>query len=100
MFARVNIVYERRDNALQIPRTAIIDADGEQSVYIVVGGKAEQRRVATGLANNGWVEVLSGLKGSERVVVIGQAGLKNGTVVKVVDEATPAGAAKGKAKAS
>ena len=28
MFARVNIVYERRQNALQLPRTAILDADG------------------------------------------------------------------------
>ena len=91
MFARVNIAYERRDNALQLPRTAIIDSDGEQSVYIVVGAKAEQRRITTGLANNGWIEVLQGLKGDERVVVVGQAGLKTGTAVKVVDDKAPAG---------
>jgi membrane fusion protein, multidrug efflux system len=92
MFARINIVYERRENALQLPRNAILDADGETSVFVVVNGKAEQRRISTGLANNGWVEVLQGLKGDERVVVIGQAGLKTGTVVKVVDGSTPAGA--------
>jgi membrane fusion protein (multidrug efflux system) len=90
MFARVNIVYERRENALQLPRTAILDADGEQSVFVVANGKAEQRRIHTGLANNGWVEVLRGLKGTERVVVVGQAGLKSGTVVKVVDDTQPA----------
>lgn len=90
MFARVNIVYERRDNALQLPRTAILDADGQQSVFVVANGKAEQRRIQTGLANNGWVEVLQGLKGNERVVVVGQAGLKSGTVVKVVDDTAPA----------
>jgi membrane fusion protein, multidrug efflux system len=101
MFARVNVVYERRDNALQLPRSAILDADGEQSVYVVVGGKAEQRRVETGLVNNGWIEVVKGLKGSERVVVVGQAGLKSGTAVKVVDDSVPAAApAGGKAKAS
>ncbi len=100
MFARVNIVYERRENALQLPRNAILDADGEQSVFVVSNGKAEQRRIQTGLANNGWVEVLQGLKGDERVVVVGQAGLKTGTVVKVVDTSTPAGApAADKAKA-
>jgi len=86
MFARVNIVYERRDNALQLPRNAILDADGEQSVYIVVKNKAEQRRITTGLANNGWIEVLNGLQGDERIVVVGQAGLKSGTAVKVVDD--------------
>jgi membrane fusion protein (multidrug efflux system) len=91
MFARVNIAYERRDNALQLPRTAIIDSDGEQSVYIVAGDKAEQRKITTGLANNGWIEVVAGLKGDEKVVVIGQAGLKSGTLVKVVDDSKPAG---------
>lgn len=92
MFARVNIVYERRENALQLPRNAILDADGEQSVYIVVKSKAEQRRISTGLANNGWIEVLDGLKGDEKIVVVGQAGLKSGTTVKVVDDKVrPAG---------
>lgn len=90
MFARVNIAYERREDALQVPRTAIIDSDGEQSVFIVVGAKAEQRKVSTGLANNGWLEVLDGLKGNERVVVVGQAGLKSGTLVKVVADSKPA----------
>ena len=95
MFARVNIAYERRENALQVPRTAILDADGEQSVYVVVKDKAEQRKISTGLANNGWIEVLQGLKGDERVVVVGQAGLKSGTVVKVVDDDKPAAAPSG-----
>jgi membrane fusion protein (multidrug efflux system) len=85
MFARVNIVYERREQALQLPRSAILEADGERSVFVVVNGKAEQRRVGIGLANDGWVEVTEGLKGNERVVVVGQAGLKSGTAVKIVD---------------
>ena len=91
MFARVNIVYERRENALQLPRSAIVDADGSLSVFVVNGDKAEQRPVNTGLASNGWVEVVEGLEGDERVVVVGQAGLKTGTAVKVVDAAAPAG---------
>jgi membrane fusion protein (multidrug efflux system) len=86
MFARVNIVYERREAALQLPRTAILDADGQQSVYVVDGGKAQQRVIRTGLTNNGWIEVLDGLEGNERVVTVGQAGLKSGTPVKIVDD--------------
>jgi membrane fusion protein (multidrug efflux system) len=92
MFARVNIVYERRQDALQLPRTAIIDADGQQSVYVVDGGKAQQRVIRTGLANGGWIEVLDGLAGNERVVTVGQAGLKSGTAVKVVGEPQPTAA--------
>jgi membrane fusion protein (multidrug efflux system) len=97
MFARVNIVYERRENALQVPRNAILDADGDQSVFVIVNGKAEQRHLTTGLTNNGMVEVLDGLKGNEQVVVVGQAGLKTGTAVRIVDAAvasSPTAAAK------
>jgi membrane fusion protein (multidrug efflux system) len=99
MFARVNIVYERRSEALQLPRAAIVDADGEQSVFVVSGGKAEQRRVRTGLASNGWIEVVEGLDGTEQVVVIGQGGLKTGTEVKVVAATKPAGTPSTQAKA-
>ena len=102
MFARVNIVYERRQDALQLPRTAILDADGEQSVFVVAGGKAEQRTIRTGLANGGWIEVLDGLEGSEQIVTVGQAGLKTGTLVKIVGDGAPqpaAAVAAGQAKA-
>jgi len=102
MFARVNIVYERRQDALQLPRTAIIEADGQQSVFVVASGKAEQRTIETGLANGGWIEVLGGLKGSEQVVTVGQAGLKTGTLVKIVGDGAPqpaAALASGQAKA-
>jgi membrane fusion protein (multidrug efflux system) len=94
MFARVNIVYERRKDALQLPRSAILDADGTQSVFVVIDGKAEQRTIRTGLSSSGWIEVLEGLQGTERVVTVGQAGLKTGTPVKVVgDGAAPAATA-------
>jgi hypothetical protein len=55
--------------------------------------------VQTGLANNGWIEITGGLEGSEQVVVVGQGGLKTGTVVKVVDATAPAAATPAKAKA-
>lgn len=93
MFARVNIVYERRQSALQLPRTAILDADGQQSVFVVASGKAEQRTIKTGLSNGGWIEVLDGLEGSEQVVTVGQAGLKTGTLVKIVGDGAPQPAA-------
>jgi membrane fusion protein (multidrug efflux system) len=85
MFARVNIVYEQRENTLQVPRNSILDADGRQSVFVIVGGKAEQRWIGVGLSNGGWVEVTEGLDGGESVVVVGQGGLKTGTQVKVVE---------------
>jgi membrane fusion protein (multidrug efflux system) len=84
MFTRVGIVFERRPDALTIPRVALMDTDGAASVFVVADGKAAQRLVKTGLANAGSVEVIEGLKGSEQVVVVGQNGLKDGNPVRVV----------------
>jgi membrane fusion protein (multidrug efflux system) len=84
MFARVGIVYERREQALQIPRTAIVDNEDGPTVFVVEKDKADQRPIRVGLANNGFVEVIAGLEGNEQVVVVGQGGLKSGNAVRVV----------------
>ena len=84
MFARVGIVFERRAEALSIPRVALLDTDGTSNVFVVSNGKAEQRAIKTGLSNAGRIEVLEGLKGAEQVVVVGQNGLKDGNPVRVV----------------
>jgi membrane fusion protein (multidrug efflux system) len=84
MFARIGIVYERRERALQIPRNAIVDDEGQPTVFIVAEGKAAQRPISIGLANAGYVEVTSGLQGQEQVVVVGQGALKTGNAVRVV----------------
>jgi membrane fusion protein (multidrug efflux system) len=84
MFARVGIVFERRPDALTIPRVALLDSDGTSSVFVVADGKAQQRTIRTGLSNAGRIEVVEGLKATEQVVVVGQSGLKDGNPVRVV----------------
>lgn len=84
MFSRVGIVFERRTEALTIPRIALLDTDGSSNVFVVSAGKAEQRAIKTGLSNAGKVEVTEGLTGAEQVVVVGQNGLKDGNPVRVV----------------
>ncbi len=84
MFSRVGIVFERRADTLTIPRIALLDTDGSANVFIVNGGKAEQRSIKTGLSSAGRLEVVEGLTGTEQVVVVGQTGLKDGNPVRVV----------------
>ncbi len=85
MFARVAIVYERKPDALQIPRTALLDGDGPPKVFVVKDGKATERAVTLGLSNGAWIEVADGLKDGEQVVVVGQGAVKPGAVVRVVN---------------
>ncbi len=85
MFARVSIVYEKKDNALQIPRSALLESDGPPKVFVVRDGKAAEQEIAIGLTNGSVVEVTSGLADSDQVVVVGQAAVKPGAAVRVVN---------------
>ena len=86
MFARVAIVTDRRPDAVQVPRSALLDSDGPPAIFVVEGGKAVERPLQLGLSNGGFVEVLSGLRRDEKVVVVGQGALKAGTEVRVVNQ--------------
>lgn len=86
MFARVSIVYERKPDALQIPRSALLDGDGPPRVFVTTDGTARERVVELGLSNGGYIEVLSGVEPDDEVVVIGQGALKDGSAVRVVND--------------
>ena len=94
MFARVAIVYERKPNALQIPRTALLDGDGPPKVFVIKDGKAVERSVKLGLSNGAWIEVTEGLKDGEQVVVVGQGAVKPGAAVRVVNSSSRPAAAR------
>jgi membrane fusion protein (multidrug efflux system) len=88
MFARVGIVFERKQEALQIPRVALVETDGERSVFVVHQGLARQRSVTTGLTDAGNIEITDGIGEGEQVVIVGQSGLKDGNKVRIVALAT------------
>lgn len=85
MFARVNIVYDMHADALQIPRSAIVDGAGASSVFVVTDDTAHRRVVRTGYVENGRVEILEGLDDDETFVLVGQTGLKEGASVTVIN---------------
>ena len=85
MFGRINIVYDMHPQALQVPRSAIIDEAGETSVFIIEDEKAVRRSIKTGYSNSGNIEILDGLTGSEKIVIVGQAGLREGSKVAVIN---------------
>jgi membrane fusion protein (multidrug efflux system) len=87
MFARINIVSDKHANALQVPRNAIVEDAGETSIYVVNEDVAEKRPIRLGFAANGRVEVIDGLADSERVIVVGHTGLRNGSKVSIVNPA-------------
>ena len=94
MFARIGIVHDVHINALQVPRSALIDEIGTTSIFVVEDDVAHRREVETGFSGNGQVEITTGLTDSDIFVAIGQGGLKEGSKVAVinVDEPTESAA--------
>jgi membrane fusion protein (multidrug efflux system) len=83
LFARVQIVIDRRENAMIIPESAVF-ADGQSRyVYRVVEGRAVQTKVELGQRQPGQVEVLSGLDRDAIVVTAGHEQVRNGNRVTV-----------------
>jgi HlyD family secretion protein len=82
MFARGAIAVARL-RAIAAPRAAVIDDAGRKLVYVVRDGKAHQVPVALGIEQGDLVQVTSGLRAGEQVVVAGQHRLSDGDVVAI-----------------
>ncbi len=89
MFGRINVIYDRRDDALLVPRSALVDSDTETAVFVVADGVAERRTVRLGYASGAEIEVVEGLQGDERIVVVGQNSLKDGGQVRIIGPEPP-----------
>lgn len=86
MFGRIGIVYDTHENALQIPRSAILEENGRKSVFVIEDNKAVRRIVQTGYSQSGMVEIVDGLGDDDRVVTTGQNGLKEDATVMVINQ--------------
>ncbi len=83
MFADIKITAEQRNDALLVPRDAVVQRNGKDVVFVVADGKAQMRQVVQGIPSDGNVEIMSGVKAGEQVVVVGLSGLNDGDSVRV-----------------
>jgi len=72
---------------LMIPESAIVPEQGKAFVFAVADDVVEQREVATGRRRPGEVEIVSGLREGERVVVEGTQNVEAGTRVRELESA-------------
>ncbi|GAB4449080.1 MAG: efflux RND transporter periplasmic adaptor subunit [Anaerolineae bacterium] len=87
MFADTTLLAEEKTNTLLAPLTAVSTIDGRPTVFVITaGGVAEQRAVTTGLSTDSQIEITSGVKAGESVVINGQVNLQNGDKVEVVPQ--------------
>lgn len=73
MYADVTVHGNAQENALSIPREALIKTGQSERVIIDLGdGRFRPAKVTTGIESGGRVEILEGVKEGERIVVSGQ----------------------------
>ncbi|MBK6267323.1 efflux RND transporter periplasmic adaptor subunit [Marivirga sp. S37H4] len=84
MFIKAAILSEKRDSTIVIPKETIISRQDGKVVFIVENGIATEKRITTGLETMDVIEVVSGLKINDRLVVSGFETLRNKSKVSVL----------------
>lgn len=84
LFARVQIVVDRRENSVLIPESAVFARGKERLVYRVVDGRAVQTLIELGQRSPGRVEVVSGLDADATVITAGHQQVRDGARVEIV----------------
>lgn len=83
-FVRVSINTDRVENAVLIPKAAVLERDGETFVFVTDAETAHRVPVAVGYENGTNIEIRSGLDTGDLVVVAGQGALSEGDRVETI----------------
>jgi hypothetical protein len=93
-YLEMTLLTGRQSNTLSVPQAAVVEFNGEPSVWVMVGTTAERRTVETGMVNgdslrDGGAEriaITSGLNPGDQVITSGHSRLVPGVQVAVVDD--------------
>ena len=89
MYVDVNLVTATHGEAVLVPKRAVVYDNEQMYVYRMKGtDRVERVFIKPLLADKHNVEPVSGLLAGDRVVVAGQAGLKEGALVKLPGKET------------
>lgn len=83
MSCRMKIANYKSENTIVVPVAVIQKTAEGEMLYIADGKSAKSVLVETGRSSNGYIEVLSGLKAGDQVIVEGYEDLDNGKAVVV-----------------
>ncbi|MFT4655471.1 MAG: membrane fusion protein (multidrug efflux system) [Patiriisocius sp.] len=73
-------------SALVVPESAMVPEGDEQYVFVVNdNNKAIKTNVTVGERRPGWVQITSGLKAGEKVIIEGTLRVRDGSAVRVLD---------------
>lgn len=83
MLVKVALVTATREGVVSVPSDAIVQRNGQPTVYVVANGTATPQVVQTGLTDGTHTEITSGLKAGQVIVTNGQDRLTTAQPVTV-----------------
>jgi membrane fusion protein (multidrug efflux system) len=92
------VVIEVKKDALMVPEQAVVLRPAGKVVYTIAGGRAAQRRVETGLKQDGLQEIVKGLTPGEVIANDGAGFLSDGAAVTVAAPSAAAADARAESK--
>jgi RND family efflux transporter MFP subunit len=84
MFVKADIVVDKADDAVIIPKNVILTSRGRKYVYIVEKNIAVVRNITTGLEDEDNIEVINGLRENDNLIIKGYETLRENSRVKVL----------------
>ncbi len=85
MLLKLKIV-RQIESVLQIPESALIPIEDRHYVFLVNQGKVKRHEIKIGRRQPGFVEVISGLSPSQKVVTEGTLKIRDGSQVTVLED--------------
>lgn len=71
MTANIDILSEKKENAISIPQRSIISKNKDKFVKILKNDKAEEVKIITGIKGmNGYIEVIDGVKEGDKIIIL------------------------------
>jgi len=78
-FAEVHIILDKKQNALCVPRSSVVD----EKLFVVENGMALSKKVSVGWLTDNFAEILSGINENETVVVKGNKALPDSAQISI-----------------
>ncbi|MEP6632864.1 MAG: efflux RND transporter periplasmic adaptor subunit [Luteimonas sp.] len=79
------IIVERRDSALAVPRAAVLYDGDTTYVFVAASGKAHRVQVRTGIEDGDLIQITAGLHAGQQVIAEGNHELQDGMAIRIAD---------------
>ena len=90
MFGRIAVDLGQRPDSILVPERAVAELQGKNFVWLVNSeNKASQRPIEVGDAVDGYVQVMSGLKAGDRIVIEGLQKVREGGAIQEAQAPEP-----------